>query len=167
LSLIRPLVFDRVRKTALMTSLSSDSRINSVLISLSRSFLQYVSESWMWVDESAKAIGEQVSVLGVRQRQDVADLARLLQNREWSIDFGAYPTEYTDMQFLSLSALFSQLMFAQSVIDEKLTAAVSDLRGLGDTEAAEWLEVIRLRECDLAGALKEIQQDLKTATATA
>ena len=108
------------------------------LISLSRSFLQYVSESWLWVDDSAKASGEQVSVLAERQRQDVADLARLLQDREWSIDYGAYPTEYTDMQFLSLSALFSQLMFAQSVIGDKLSATVSDLRALGDSEAAEW-----------------------------
>lgn len=150
-----------------MTNPSTDSRINSVLISLSRSFLQYVSESWLWVDDSAKGVGEQISVLAARQRQDVADLARLLQDREWSIDYGAYPTEYTDMQFLSLSALFSQLMFAQSVIGDKLSAAVSDLQALGDSEAAEWVEIIRLREGDLAGALKEIQHDLQQATAAA
>lgn len=150
-----------------MTNPSTDSRINSVLISLSRSFLQYVSESWMWVDDSAKSIGEQVSVLAARQRQDVADLARLLQDREWSIDFGAYPTEYTDMQFLSLSALFNQLKFAQSMIDDKLSAAVAELRALGDSEAAEWMEVIRLREGDLSDALKEIQRDLEQAVSAA
>ena len=150
-----------------MTNSSTDSRINNALITLSRSFLQYVSESWLWVDDAAKGLGEQVEVLAVRQRQDVGDLARLLNDREWNIDFGAYPTEYTDMQFLSLSALFNQLIFAQSVIGDQLSTTVADLRGLGDLEAADWVEVIRLRESDLAGALKEIQRDMQKAVAAA
>jgi len=150
-----------------MTSASVEFLINHVLIGLSRSFLQYVAESRPWVDETARKIEEQVKVLAARQRQDVAELADLLIDREWAVDFGSFPTEYTNLHFISLSTLFDWLNHGQSVIADSLTEAVTVLRESGDAAAVDRIEAIRHRQNDLAGALKELQQELNRSAASA
>ena len=64
-------------------SQQSESVLNSVLIDMSRSFLQYIAECWPWVDvvEQAQSVERQVMVIAARQRQDVADIASLLTSR--------------------------------------------------------------------------------------
>lgn len=150
-----------------MTSPATESTINEALIGLSRSFLQYVAESWPWVDEADRGIEEQVQVLAARQRQDVGQLVELLLARDWAIDFGTYPTEYTDLHFISLAALFSLLQNGQSQIADRLAGAVQTLRDASDAEAVELLEAIAIRQNDLAAALKELQQELANSIAQA
>ena len=59
-----------------MTNLPTESIINEALISLARSFLQYVVESWPWVDQSHRGIEQEVRALAARQRQDASELVR-------------------------------------------------------------------------------------------
>ncbi len=143
-----------------MTNQPTESSINEALIGLSRSFLQYVAESWPWVDESAGRIEEQVQILAGRQRQDVSELVHLLTDRDWPIDFGTFPTEYTDLHFISLSTLFDWLSNGQRQIADLLAATVQSLRAGSDESAATLLEAIALRQNDVASALKELQQEL-------
>ena len=150
-----------------MANPATESIINDALIGLSRSFLQYVAESWPWVDEADRAIEQQVHVLAARQRQDVGDLVQLLLERDWPIDFGTFPTEYTDLHFISLSALFSLLQNGQSQIAARLSAAVQALRDASDDHAVAVLERVAIQQDDLGRVMQELQQELAQSTAQA
>ena len=92
-----------------MTCQDNELLLNNVLIQMARSFLQYVAESSPWVSYDTASLESQVLVLAARQRQDVAELATLLTSREHFIDFGSFPTEYTDQQFLSLQSIIGRI----------------------------------------------------------
>jgi len=148
-----------------MTHVPTEQTINTALIGLSRSFLQYVAESWPWVDADDRSIEEQLQVLAARQRQDVGDLVELLMDRDWAIDFGTYPTEYTDLHFISLTSLFEWLSTGQSQIADLLKSTQQELQEAGDGEAAGIVETVALRQNDLAQAMKELQQELADSVA--
>lgn len=144
-------------------SQQSESELNGVLITMSRSFLQYVAESWPWVDEQAQSVGEQVLVIAARQRQDVSDIVDLLTDREWSIDFGTFPTEYTDLQFLALEAIFNNIHRSQKTVCDRLAAAIVAVSG--DAQAVQLLKAIEIRQVEAAEALKELQGQLAAVEA--
>lgn len=148
-------------------SQQSESVLNSVLIDMSRSFLQYMAEASPWVGEQATAIGEQVSVIAVRQRQDVADIVTLLNDREYPLDFGTYPTEYTDQQFLGLGAVFNNLRSSQDAVCASIAAGLASVQAEGDEEARQLLSVIEIRQKEVVHALKELQLELKESGASA
>ena len=150
-----------------MADSQSERVLNGVLIDLARSFLQYVSESWPWIDDTQQAIGNEVEVLAARQRQDVADLANELVQREWAIDFGSFPTEYTDLQFLSLGAMLSWLKNAQTGVCQRLNDAEQVLQSAGDSSAAELITAITIRQKELSDNLLEIEQKLTRETSEA
>lgn len=143
-----------------------ESVLNSVLIDMARSFLQYISEASPWVGEQALSIGEQVSVLATRQRQDVSDIVALLTDREFFIDLGAYPTEYTDQQFLSLESLFNNLRASQDLVCESI-ANGQEAIGTTDEAATALLSAVDVRQKEVAHALKELQRELKESGASA
>ncbi|HAD62413.1 MAG TPA: hypothetical protein DCG12_24500 [Planctomycetaceae bacterium] len=135
----------------------SQSALNSALIDMSRSFLQYVAEGWPWVDSERQAVGDQVLALAESQRSDVAAIVELLNEREHFIDFGSFPTEYTDLQFLALDAMFSWLENSQQVVIASTAAAEQTVKAAEDAEAAELMEVIHSRQKELADKLKEVR----------
>jgi hypothetical protein len=150
---------------AFMTGQASYRLLNSVLINLSRSFLQYLSESSPWVRGEAAAAGRSLEQLAASQRDNVRQLAEFLDAREWSVDFGSFPTEYTDLQFLSLSSLMAGLIHSQ----EGQLAAISDasqmLSRSADSAAASLLDQIRSREEQILVALRQLNAQLQTAPA--
>jgi hypothetical protein len=150
-----------------MTSQNNEILLNNALIQMARSFLQYVSESSPWVSVDSAAVGAQVEVLAARQRQDVGEIVSLLTAREHFIDFGSFPTEYTDLQFLSLQALMGRLKASQQLICDRLVAATVSLRTAGDTSGAKLLTSLESHERDILRALKEIEQELARSTSVA
>ena len=148
-------------------SQQTETLLNSVLIKMARSFLQYMSEASPWIGEQAQSIGEQVAVLAVRQRQDAALIADLLADREYFVDFGVYPTEYTDQQFLALEAVFSNLRSSQDQVCDAISTIHAEVSTAGDTQAADVLSTIDVRQKELAHALKELQRELKESGASA
>ncbi|MCA9083060.1 MAG: hypothetical protein KDA81_03350 [Planctomycetaceae bacterium] len=140
----------------------SESVVNNVLIQMARSFLQYVSESSPWVRLEAVSIGEQLNILAARQRQDVADLAEFLAQREYFIDFGSFPTEYTDLQFLSLNSLFERLHHSQALICDLIDRSVAQLRGAGDEQAAGLMAAVDVRQKEITQGLKELDRELNS-----
>ena len=141
-----------------MTDQDNNSLLNSAVISMAHSLLQYVADAGTWVQMGAQGVEEQVDVLAARQRQDVGDVAALLTEREFAIDFGTFPTEYTDLQFLSLEALFGSIRQGQSDVLEEIAAAISALRQSGDAEAVTLLEAVEIHEKEIAVALQELNE---------
>jgi hypothetical protein len=148
-----------------MTCQDNEILLNGLLIQMARSFLQYVSECSLWVANNAVSDEAQILALAARQRQDVAEIAALLDAREFHIDFGSFPTEYTDQQFLSLSSCMSNLKRSHELVCSRIANAVVSLRTAGDSEAAELLTTVELHERDILRAMSEIEHDLNKHSA--
>ena len=135
----------------------SQTALNSALIDMSRSFLQYVAEGWPWVDSEHQAVGDQVLALAESQRGDVAAIVELLTEREQFIDFGSFPTEYTDLQFLALDAMFDWLENSQQGVIASTAVAAQAVKSVDDADASELMEVIHSRQKELIEKLKEVR----------
>lgn len=144
-----------------MTCQDNEILLNNVLIQMSRSFLQYVAESSPWVRAEVSSLDDQIQVLAERQRQSVGRIVELLTAREYFIDFGSFPTEYTDLQFLSLQTLIKGLKTSQQKICRQIGVAVESLRTAGDAEGAEVLAQVEIFERDTLQALEEISVELE------
>ena len=141
-------------------SQQTEAVLNRVLIDMGRSFLQYISDAWPWVNPLAQSIQDQVMVISARQRQDVADIASLLTAREWFIDFGTFPTEYTDLQFLALDNILDMIHQSQTSVCGSVTRGLAEVTAAGDTAAAELLSAVEIRQKDATAALKELHEQL-------
>ncbi len=150
-----------------MTCQDNEILLNGVLIQMGRSFLQYVAECSLWVAADAASDEAQVNVLAARQRQDVADIAALLNAREHYIDFGSFPTEYTDQQFLSLRSVMGGLKRSHESVCHRISTAVISLRTAGDSEAADLLTTVESHERDILRAMGEIEKTLASHSAAA
>ncbi|MFM7056998.1 MAG: hypothetical protein ACKO2P_08760 [Planctomycetota bacterium] len=146
-----------------MTGQANDRLLNSVLINLSRSFLQYLSESSPWVREETAAAGRSIEQLAANQRDNVRELAEFLDAREWAVDFGSFPTEYTDLQFLSLTSLMAGLIHSQEGQLAALAEASQTLSRAADSDAATLLNQIRSREEHILTSLRQLNAQLQTA----
>jgi hypothetical protein len=133
--------------------------LNRVLIQLSRSFLQYVSESSPWVRYDAPGLAAEIESLASKQREDVGLLVELLNEREHFVDFGSFPTEYTDQQFLGLDVLIGRLERSQSRINGLIATAVESVKA--DEEAASLLSQVSQAERQIENSLASIAKDLK------
>ncbi len=150
-----------------MASQDNENLLNNVLIQMSRSFLQYVAESWPWVSADSASVESQVRVLAARQRQDVSELAAYLDSREHFIDFGSFPTEYTDQQFLSLQAMIGRMKASHSLVCSRIANAVASLRTAGDAEGSQLLGTLESHERDILKALGEIERELSKSASVA
>ena len=149
-----------------MTCQDNEILLNNTLIQMSCSFLQYVAESSPWVRLESNSIEEQVPVLAARQRQDVGEIVTLLTAREHFIDFGSFPTEYTDQQFLSLTVLVGRLIHSQNLICDRIASAIVSLKTNNDNDAADLMTTVELHEREILKALREIEKDLAVPAVT-
>lgn len=129
-----------------------NARLNALLVRLYRSLLQYVIECWPWAGADESAEQQAVLEMVAEQQAHVGKLAELLAERGWPIDFGNYPTEYTDLHYVALDYLLGELVadeteliadiartLAESAADR---AAVALLTGLLESERRH---LVRLR----------------------
>jgi hypothetical protein len=100
--------------------------LKQLLIAAARSFLQYADEACLWSNSTAPRVAE----LAARQRQDVVRIVAHLQQFAAGVEFGTYPTSYTDLHFISLEFLVGQLVDNQTGlvnrIESLLGAAIED-----------------------------------------
>ncbi len=96
-----------------MTDASTYAALNELLINLGRSLLQYVGECWPWSDPDTQEAQHKIDELVRIQKSQTARLAYLLYEADWTIDFGTYPTEYTDLHYVALGYLLDQLVHDQ------------------------------------------------------
>jgi hypothetical protein len=137
--------------------------LKRLLVDLGRSLLQYVGECWPWTDSAEEEIHHTIDRLVSRQKREIGRLGVLLSHRERVVDFGTYPTEYTDLHFLSLDYLLGELVAGENDLVRDLERAVDD--HADDPEAAELLRSVLQVERDAAAELTELAKSRAAATA--
>lgn len=104
----------------------------------------------------AASVGREVEVLAARQRQDVSAIAQFLDSRECFVDFGSFPTEYTDLQFIALNSMTAGLVRSQKCNCEALSSGLQAVQASLDAEATALLTDVLAHEQDLLRALEEL-----------
>lgn len=102
-----------------MSNAATYSALNQLLIDVGRSLLQYVGECWPWSGSKSQDAQRKIEDLVEIQQRQVGELAELLDDAEWTIDYGTYPTEYTDLHYVALSFLLDQLIQNQRELVEE------------------------------------------------
>ncbi|MBM80387.1 MAG: hypothetical protein CMJ78_07310 [Planctomycetaceae bacterium] len=95
-----------------------------VLIEVGRSALQYMGECWPWTGSDEQ--GNVLKQLIQNQAAHVPVLVGLLGDRRQLIDFGTYPTEYTDLHYTGVDFLLSLLVQNQTALVGILEKAVTE-----------------------------------------
>ena len=90
-------------------STNTDRILNRLAINLGGSLLQYLGEASPWSDpEVATEKEEAIRKLIVQQSAMVDQILDLLTDRRCLIESGTYPTEFSDLQYLSLDFLLTR-----------------------------------------------------------
>jgi hypothetical protein len=132
--------------------------LNDLLINVGRSLLQYVGECWPWADANTLEERRTIERLVQKQKQQVGELANLLLEAEWPLDYGTYPTEYTDLHYVALDYLLDQLIQNQRALVQDATAVLAVCSG--DPEARKLVEEIRDVQESIAGELESFANDV-------
>jgi hypothetical protein len=119
-------------------------RLNGLLVDLNRSLLQYVGECWPWTDLESNAERQTLHRLVRRQQEQIRALTDWLARRGWPIDFGTYPTEYTDLHYVSLDYLLVQLTASESALVEEAQAFLA--RDWDSPQAVQLVERVLAEE---------------------
>lgn len=118
-----------------MAENESNDRLNSLLIELSRSLLQYAGEAWPWSDATQSEQRRVVDQLIGRQRVQIGRLAELIASRQRIVEFGTYPTGYTDFHYVGLDCMLGKLVENEAAIvaslDDALIANPQDEEAVG------------------------------------
>ena len=85
------------------------------------------SDLWTAGDDDTELVA--LDLFRRRQQLQIARLVELLGDRDATIEFGRFPTKYTDLHFVSLENLYPRLIANQEVILETLKKAATACRG--------------------------------------
>lgn len=131
-----------------------NAKLNDLLIAMSRSLLQYTGEASPWAPSTDDAFTEQLQALVRQQQSQIARLASLLSQRMDYFDVGTYPTDYTDLQYLSLSYLLARLIRDQEAVLAKLRATAAECGS--DAEARDLLQQLEVGVSQTLDSLKSL-----------
>lgn len=131
-----------------------NAELNRVLIDLGRCVLQYVGESWPYTSSEEADAKAEFEQLVERQSRCVGRITALLDERTWPIDFGIYPPEYTDLHFLSLEFLLTQLVVNADELVRQIEGTLKIVED--DPEAAELLSDVLSDQQLVANKLREL-----------
>lgn len=137
-----------------MADETTNARLNELLIRIYRSLLQYAGECWPWT--AAHVEEEAIRALVAEQQQFVAALVDLLSARYWPIQFGSFPTEYTDLHYVALDYLLDEIIRDQLTLIADLEQAHASVAG--DTEAVDLIN-------DILHSQRQIVAKLQTLAA--
>jgi hypothetical protein len=141
---------------------ADNQQLNQLLIRLYRSLLQYTEECWPWSGTRHVAAERAIiDSLSRAQKQSVSWLVGLLAARGWSIEFSNYPTDYTDLHYVSLDFLLSQLVAQEEALVADLSRALASAEG--DAEAAAVLKEILDQERSGVERLRELSRQQQAA----
>ena len=144
-----------------MTDSQNNSELNLLLINLGRSLLQYVEACSPWSADKTQC--NSLDALVMTQKDNVARFADLLNQRRWNIDFGSFPTEYSDLHFVALDYLLLQLVVNQEALIADIEQTQKKIAG--DAPALELLSEILSSERDILTKLKELSKPRSSGSA--
>jgi hypothetical protein len=111
-----------------VAAIAHNAKLNDLVIDLGRSLLQYAAEGSAWSTDAASH--RRLADWSAAQQRDVGRMVELLVVRGWPVDFGTYPTDFTDLQFLSLRYFLPKLLTSQqqlvAELDESVHTCVDD-----------------------------------------
>jgi hypothetical protein len=135
-------------------------QLNRLLIVLRRSLLQYIGECWPWTDPRHQAVRDRLQSLVERQEDGVRRLVELLQRRGWIIDFGTFPTEFTDLHYVSLDFLLAEAVENEKDVSAEIDAGVRACAH--DHQAFTLLQQIAATERDILAQLTAMARSATT-----
>jgi len=127
-----------------MTASTANTSLHQALVALGSSLVQYVGEAWPWTDADGETDREAINLFVKRQLLQMTRLADLLTHRRVTFDSGRFPTDFTDVHYLSLASLYGKLAESQAEVVgrlEEAEAACDD-----DVEAAELIAEVLAEE---------------------
>ena len=145
-----------------MVAIAHNAKVNDLVIDLSHSLLQYAADTGVWSDSEASR--QTLEKAAAQQRRDVGRLIDLLTERGWPIDSGTYPTDFTDLQFLSLEYLLPRIIEDQQGLVEELEEAVHTC--IDDAAAVALLREALENERHIAAELRALSTKAVAAPAT-
>jgi hypothetical protein len=135
-----------------VAAITHNAKLNELLVDLARSLLQYAVESGLWSTTGTQ--GSELVKLARRQQESVKALAELLIARGWTVDFGAFPTDYTDLHFLSTGYFLPHLLESQAALVAELDEAAHTC--IDDPAAVELVNRLLTEERSITAALQEL-----------
>jgi len=137
--------------------------LNAALSRIHRTLLQYVAECWPWTEQSETrtAIESAVQI----QRRHVQALYQFLDQARATIDWGVYSTDFTDLHFVSLKYLLTQIVKNQMSLVNDLQRIVAALPP--ETPAAQLVRNILDEEQALVGIVQKLTTPTLTVTSGA
>jgi hypothetical protein len=138
---------------------NSLSQLYQVIVKDGRSYLQYLSEAYPWATAQKQPELATLLALAKEEGEAVARIARFLQKNHLNPPrFGAYPSVYTNDNFVALD-------YVVPILLREATARVAQLEGavghVADGDARKLLEgYLETKRRQLA-ALSEIAADKK------
>src|SRR3954468_53185 len=98
-----------------MTLTASEPILNTVLIALHRSLLQYMSDAWPWTDAHSAAARDEIASEAASQAETVEGLCDLLRERDVPVAVGTYP-DFSNLNYLSIDFLLKRLVKNQEQV---------------------------------------------------
>lgn len=144
-----------------MAIVQHNSQLNQLLIDLGCSLLQYVGQCSFWTSRSDAPVVEQFRKLVELQQENEAELADLLTERRWTIDYGGFPSDFASLNFLSLKYLLKLVVQNQKQVLVELEDALHVM--VDDPEASELIGTIVRSERHITERLETL---MKPAIAT-
>ncbi|MFM8222628.1 MAG: hypothetical protein ACKOJF_27290 [Planctomycetaceae bacterium] len=108
--------------------MSAAETLNTALIGLHRSLLQYAGECWPWAAAGDAASEARVRGLAARERELVGQLFTLLNDRGVAVDFGTYP-DHSALHYVSLPFLLERMESESDRFAEQLKALAPTVAG--------------------------------------
>jgi hypothetical protein len=123
-----------------MLDARTQSRLQELLRRESRSFLQYVRDSFPWTTSEEKAALAQLQTLIEEERSATTALAKFLARQRIPLPYlGSYPVAFTTLNFISLDHLLPMLADTER---RAIADLESDLASFPDAECRHEVQKI-------------------------
>ncbi len=106
---------------------ASNALVNSLLIDIHRSLVQYAAEASPWSSEADADLQNSVLTMAAEQEESVAKMVDFLRSRKHLVDFGVYPQEYTSLHFVGLGYFLDRMKESQQALVNDLEAGIEKL----------------------------------------
>lgn len=137
-----------------MADVQHNARLNQVLIDISRSPLQYASETCVRCGAETPLVNDLVR----RQQVDATAIGQLLNQRGWPIDYGTFPSDYGGSHYLNLSFWLPYIRNGQQQLLLELHDAIHDCHD--DSQARDVLQAVLESEQDVANQLAALKPEV-------
>jgi tRNA isopentenyl-2-thiomethyl-A-37 hydroxylase MiaE len=121
-----------------MVDSKTQKRLQELFRRENRSFLQYVNEAMPWAGNGDRPLLDKVRQLAVEELSALGALAEWMDSKRVALPYlGAYPTAFTNYNFVAIRKLMKPLVTSQS---KELADLEADAQALTDPEAKGILE---------------------------